>query len=85
MENEIDNQTKISLPISSWYQVMVVIGTILFCYFSLKSDLSSTTVQTNKNAQDFVNLQGQFFDMKLNLNEISSDLKYLRKSIEKER
>jgi len=84
-ESEIDEQTRVSLPVSSWYQVIIVIGTVLFCYFSLKAELGSTTMQTNKNAQDLANLQEQFFDLKLELISISSDLKFLRNSVEKKR
>lgn len=68
--------TRIQLSVSSWFHVILLIITIVSCYFGLQASISNALQQTAKNTADIVAVQTEQVTMKMQVQQILDDLKY---------
>lgn len=78
MSQELTEKTTLKLPVSSWWQLFLVVATFLTCYFNLQAMVQRTKEQSEKNAIDIVQTQSTMIEMKMDVKSIADDLKYFR-------
>lgn len=84
MPDSISEKTSISLTISSWWQVMVIVAFMVACYYGLeaKADqavkLSESTASEQRATQEKVN------SMQMDIRSVADDVKWFRQQYERD-
>lgn len=75
MSSTISEQTKIVLPLMSWWQLAVLIVALAGLYFGMKGDISNAVEQSTKNAAEMTEVRKRMdelwreqLEMKYNVN-----------------
>jgi len=80
----INEKTSISLSISSWWHVVVIVGFMVACYYGLEARadeavrLSQTTAAEQKTTQEKVN------SMQMDIRSVADDVKWFRQQYERD-
>lgn len=78
----INEKTLITLSISSWSHVAVLIATLVGIYFMLRSDVQAATTAGKQNQQDIAIAQGVIQEMRMDVRSIQENLNWFRKQYE---
>lgn len=74
----LSEATRIQLSVSSWLHVVLLIITIVSCYFGLQASISNAVQTSAKNTADILAVQQEQFGQKMQMQQVLDDLKYFR-------
>lgn len=81
----ITDQTKVALPIASWWHLAIVVGTIVGVYIAMRGDISAAITQSEHNAQELIMLRDRISDQRYEILKIQEGLGYFRQQYEADR
>ncbi len=80
----INENARVSLSISSWWHVAVIIGTIFFCYFGLKAQVDKAIDQSSTAASQSQRNNDQIMQMQGDIRAINDNVGWFRKQYEQD-
>lgn len=83
--SELNEKTKVAMPIASWWHLLIIVGTILFAYFGMKGDISAALGQSQRNQTEIVEMRQKIDALRMDQAEIKSGLGYFRQQYEQDK
>ncbi len=84
MPDTINEDTKFSLAISSWWHVVVIVAVILGCYFGLKADTDKAVAMSMATSEAQKEQAVQVNQMQMNIQSVADDVKWFRQTYERD-
>lgn len=85
MPEPLDDQTRLTLPVRSWWLVFTFAGIIATGYWSLKADTDAALKLSRDTASKQEALSDQLQSMRLNIQSITDNVKYFREAYERDK
>lgn len=80
----LTEKSSIKLTISSWYHVIVILGTIIGLYFAVRGDVQAAVTIGSQNAQDLKNAQESIVQMRMDIRRVSDNVDWFRQQYERD-
>lgn len=83
-DEEQGGRNTLKFPVTSWIHVILIIVTIISCYFGLSSSITSAVAQTAKNTTDITVIQGAIQGIEMSNQKMEDDLTYFHKQYDQD-
>lgn len=84
-DSPLTEKTQISLTISSWWHVVIIVGTIIACYFGLQAKTDEALSMSRDTAAKQAILSDQLHGLQMNIQSITDNVKYFREQYERDK
>lgn len=80
----LTDKSTIKLTISSWYHVLVILGTIIGLYFAVRSDVQAAVSLGVSNADQLKAAQESIIQMRMDIRRVSDNVDWFRQQYERD-
>lgn len=84
MADQISEKTSISLTITSWWHVAVILTVVVGCYFGLKADTDKAIALSNATAEQQKITAEKVNSMQMDIRSVADDVKWFRSQYERD-